>query len=381
MLTTISPLEVFNLISSFLGITLCIFLLFIKSYHSKANVFLALTLFIWLTIILPGFFIQIGIIDYFPHITKFVFYFDFIIGPLMYFYIRSCTEKNFTWKPVYFLHFALFFLETLYNIPLMMIGGEESMKMYWEYLNTGKSPHSLLIPLLNMLHLVAYFIYAFKLVLDYRKYAINTSSTVDLAYHRWLLAFCLFNIFPILVFLILSISGYDHFPKLFTVLCIFSLMFFIYMTALFKPAIFHRFPHLKPILDKDEITRQKYESSNLTEARKENYLMHLQQQMQSEHYYKDPELTIQQLSEKIDIPVTYLSQIINEKTNCTFFDFINQYRVEKAKELLHDADYEHYTIVAIAYEAGFNSKSAFYSSFKRFTDTTPAKFRKSLIIS
>jgi len=58
--------------------------------------------------------------------------------------------------------------------------------------------------------------------------------------------------------------------------------------------------------------------------------------------------------------------------------FFNQYRVEAAKELLLKPDLEHYSITSIGYQAGFNSKSTFYTAFKKFTNTTPGKFRKTL---
>ena len=62
-------------------------------------------------------------------------------------------------------------------------------------------------------------------------------------------------------------------------------------------------------------------------------------------------------------------------------DFINKYRVEEAKKKLSSRTYKQFTILAIAYEVGFNSKSAFYNAFKKFTDTTPTKFRNALVAS
>lgn len=93
--------------------------------------------------------------------------------------------------------------------------------------------------------------------------------------------------------------------------------------------------------------------------------------------YRKPDLTLSSLSNQIRIPVHYLSQVINEKINCHFLDFINRYRIEEAKSSLIDQSSENYTIEAIAYEVGFNSKSTFYSAFKKVTNTTPANYRKS----
>ena len=68
-----------------------------------------------------------------------------------------------------------------------------------------------------------------------------------------------------------------------------------------------------------------------------------------------------------------LSRLINENLNSSFTEFINEYRVEEAKQLI--AINANYTIEAIGNQSGFNSKSAFYKAFKTYTGTTPAKFK------
>ena len=75
---------------------------------------------------------------------------------------------------------------------------------------------------------------------------------------------------------------------------------------------------------------------------------------------------------------SYLSQIINQSQGQNFFDFINAYRVEEVKSLLHHPDYAHYTILGVAQEAGFKSKSTFNSVFKKMTGMTPSDYKKSL---
>jgi len=104
----------------------------------------------------------------------------------------------------------------------------------------------------------------------------------------------------------------------------------------------------------------------------------LQQYIQEEKPYQEPELTLTDLAERVHIPSNYLSQVINEKMDCTFMDFINQHRVEEAKDKLKNEKFSHYTIIAVAYEVGFNSKSAFYAAFKKHAKTTPSEFRKTM---
>jgi AraC-like DNA-binding protein len=93
--------------------------------------------------------------------------------------------------------------------------------------------------------------------------------------------------------------------------------------------------------------------------------------------YLDPSLTIQELSKQVNIPVRDLSILINHHMNKHFFDFINEYRIEKAKEILKDASKSKVTILEILYEVGFNSKSSFNTAFKKHTNQTPTEFRNS----
>ena len=103
--------------------------------------------------------------------------------------------------------------------------------------------------------------------------------------------------------------------------------------------------------------------------------------MAKDKLYQSPELTLALFAEKVNIPSYYASQVINEKLDCNFFDFVNGYRIEAAMAMLVNPKYNHYTIVAIAFEAGFNSKSAFYSAFKKITNLTPSQFRKGKIMA
>lgn len=92
--------------------------------------------------------------------------------------------------------------------------------------------------------------------------------------------------------------------------------------------------------------------------------------------YLEPTLSLKSLSEELKISVSLLSQIINQGSQYNFSDYINQFRVNKAKEFLKDKSFENYTIESIGLECGFNSKSTFYAAFKKFTLLTPIAYRQ-----
>ncbi|WP_202797930.1 helix-turn-helix domain-containing protein [Ochrovirga pacifica] len=106
----------------------------------------------------------------------------------------------------------------------------------------------------------------------------------------------------------------------------------------------------------------------------------LKNYMQKDSPFLNPSLTIQNVSDAIEIPVRELSLLINHKLNQHFYDFVNSYRINYAKNLLSDTTQKKRTILEILYDSGFNSKSSFNTAFKKETGTTPSLYRKNLII-
>ena len=126
-----------------------------------------------------------------------------------------------------------------------------------------------------------------------------------------------------------------------------------------------------------ELPSKKYEKSTLTPERAEEYLKRIQIMMEKEKPYREGDLTLQKLASSLAISPHHLSQIINERLNQNFFDFINAHRIEEAKRMLVDPAKKYYSILAIAEEVGFNSKSAFNTAFRKYANMTPSEFRKS----
>jgi AraC-like DNA-binding protein len=124
-----------------------------------------------------------------------------------------------------------------------------------------------------------------------------------------------------------------------------------------------------------QLPAKKYEKSTLTAERAERYLDRLLHCMNNEKPFTDGELSVQTLAEKLSIPAHHLSQTINERLGQTFADFVNSYRVEEAKRRLLDPAFKHLSLLGIAEEVGFNSKSSFNSIFKKHTSMTPSEFR------
>lgn len=119
----------------------------------------------------------------------------------------------------------------------------------------------------------------------------------------------------------------------------------------------------------------KYSGSTLKEDEATEYTEQLTEYMRLKKPYLNPELTLTHLASEIDISTHHLSQIINEQFKLNFFEYINQFRVEEVKSRINDPKFEHYSLLGIALDSGFNSKSSFNRIFKRFTNQTPSQFK------
>ncbi len=131
----------------------------------------------------------------------------------------------------------------------------------------------------------------------------------------------------------------------------------------------------RPLISTEE-ARPKYAKSGLTEERSIALFARLQQLMETEGLYRDNELSLHQLATRLDVHPNYLSQLINEQEGKNFYDFVNTYRVEEFLRLITQKDRQQFTLLATAFECGFNSKSSFNRYFKKVTGSTPTQYLK-----
>jgi AraC-like DNA-binding protein len=161
----------------------------------------------------------------------------------------------------------------------------------------------------------------------------------------------------------------------------FGLTFFAFAFSFYgfkQPGIFNEILAEQKSVKKVKETEgqdPKYERSGLKEEDAGKYLQVLLQYMEREKPYLDVDLTIHDISNALDIPRHYLTQVINGLLGKNFYTFINEYRIQEVKKLLVDDEFSKYTLTSIAFEAGFNSKSSFNSVFKTTTGMTPTEFR------
>ncbi|MGA9295541.1 MAG: helix-turn-helix domain-containing protein [Ignavibacteriaceae bacterium] len=352
------------------GFFVSVLLLTLNRGNKTANRLLGILLILFSLSISGFMFLRTDTYKDFPFLIGLPSTVIFLFGPLFYFYVKELTSSGFKFRKQDALHFIPFIALILFRLPFYLEGSQEKLN---SLKNIGTFDQNLVILILQIIHLFIYLFFVKKVLNDYETGIKSTISSLEKINLRWISvgmnAFLI--IFGIMtIFILLFISGLNVYSLYVTII---PLLVSIVILAI------GYFGLTQPIIIPTEIENsksKKYERSSLTSENSEKYLNKLLNIMETEKPFLNNDLTLQKLSEMLSISQHHLSQIINEKLNQNFFDLINSYRVEEAKILLIDKRGELLTILAIAEEVGFNSKSAFNIAFKKYTSMTPSQFKK-----
>jgi len=284
----------------------------------------------------------------------------FLVGPLMFWFVQRLLNANYRLNNKSIWHLLPFIISVLYFGIIIT-----PLPEFILWLSNLRLINTILI----LIHLLIYIIISISLVSNKDKslkFALNGSRKAILS----LLALIIGG--TVIIWLvelnslvILNILGYYKYcPNMTGLYSASTFIFFnsIVFFVLLKPELFTR--------------NKKYEKSRLRNAEKIVYQKKLTNYMDKHKPYRDASLTLTDLSKQLSIASSYLSQIINESFNQNFNDFINAYRIKECQHLFLDQSKSKMTILAIAYEVGFNSKSAFNRAFKKHTGVTPKELKK-----
>lgn len=152
-----------------------------------------------------------------------------------------------------------------------------------------------------------------------------------------------------------------------------AFFWWIYYTGVYQMRILDDQAEIQEILK----TRKSLPAqTSANEQAEDGYPQKLARLMQEEEVYRNPDLGRNVIAERLGISEGYLSQIINGKVGESFADYVNGFRIQAAREMLTDPTFDPYSLEAIGLEAGFRSRSVFYSTFKKETGKTPGDYRK-----
>ncbi|MGK0314605.1 MAG: adenylate cyclase [Saprospiraceae bacterium] len=128
-----------------------------------------------------------------------------------------------------------------------------------------------------------------------------------------------------------------------------------------------------------DFSKRKYKKPLFNEALLKKYQHQLEALMANEKPYLDPGLTIRSLAKILEIPSNHLSQLLSEGFDKNFSEFVNTYRLEAFKSKAADPSQQHLTLLALAYDSGFNSKTVFNTFFKKMMGKTPKAYWKEVV--
>ena len=128
-----------------------------------------------------------------------------------------------------------------------------------------------------------------------------------------------------------------------------------------------------------DLAKRKYKKALFEKEELPVYRQKLEQLMKAEKPYLNPNLTLRELAEQVGIPPNQLSQLLNEGFDKNFSEYVNTYRLEIFKAKVADPVNSHYTLLGLAFESGFNSKTVFNSFFKKMMEKTPKAYQKEII--
>ena len=324
----------------------------------------------------------------FSIIYAFTYFLGYLYGPLVYSYAVSLISERPISRKMYLTVIpGLFYLS--YSLLFYTLSPEEQKLEIERFKNSGLTSLELLVETLVYISNIIYFLAIIPLLQRHRRKVEEGFSSRHSGSLVWLQALIIINLFA---WIIAGLSFVFYFYKPnwslglenLLYLAIAASIYVIGYFTLFRAAGFQRlhrrvFKEMKPA--EETITPDsplKYARTRLDQDTARKYQERIHNYMQEEQAYLDPELNIQDLAERIEIPAYLISQVINSREGLNFFHYVNRFRISAAQEALKDPERKEHTVLRIAFDSGFNSKSTFNSIFKKFTGTTPGEFRKKI---
>jgi len=319
-------------------------------------------------------------------------------GPLLFIYTELLTKKKQKLKPGYLLHFVPLTVSLIYYLYYLIFIANGDISYFKERYDAPQYL-SMIFYLLNIFLNPVYVIIVLVKLADHRKKIRQNFSFIEKISLNWLniLAISLGGV-SIIVWIVHALTNLNvvdvNFDRDFYIFT--SIVIFVFITGFFgfKQGVIYKFQaepasgsqttsainqeSLSQIIIKGNNDAKKYEKSQINKDTANSIINKLQAYMENEKPFMQNELSLPEVANKINVSSHILSQVLNVYLQKNFYNFVNAYRVGEVKKMLNDNKYSHYSLLGIAHEAGFNSKSAFNRIFKNVTNQTPTQYKNSI---
>lgn len=378
-----SLIDLILLFAAFQGFLLMIVIPTMQDFNREANRLLVILLG------LASFFLFSKVIGYYrdvanvlPKLILVPNFALFTFAPVFYFYLhRLLFRKGFTLNQAW-PHFILPSLQFLVYIPYFFMDG----KRFQHKIVNNETDLKWVFAITFIIALFSNLYYYYKCKKAIRNY--SESYINETAYHQninylsavlVIFMICIvLGIFTSVLFVVNTLKGgliTELLENSINLIWIaFSLIGFVLgYYAIHQPEIFKISHEEETALAVPEPEAAKTRTS-IAEEDLEAFRNRIEEVMKSQKPFLNPNLALNDLATLIKTPSHTLSRVIREGYDKNFFDFINSYRIEEFKENINNPKYHNYTLLGIAFEVGFNSKTAFNRSFKKMTGQTPSEY-------
>lgn len=365
-------------ITMFISLFLSLFLFTVKTEHKLSNRLFAF--FLVLTAIDISGILFNFLIESPSNIGMFRNLFTFLQLPTFYLYVLSVCYSDFKLEPKHLIHIVPFLIANLILLPRFYSVNLASKISFLE--NNSSMFEIQFNHIFIHFQIVFYIIAAFMILRKAKKIYLENYAGASMESLSWLFQFTLaISVFYSIALLknIFKFSTYTNISESLKIgLFLFELVIISWylFKALNNPTLFRSIDSKLKLVSK--FVSEEKQNDQIKEDEYGKDLLKLKEYMVKEKPFLNASLTIQDISNDIEIPVRELSLLINHKLNKHFYDFVNSYRIENAMDILKDSTKNKVTILEILYSVGFNSKSSFNTAFKKHTNTTPTSYRKNM---
>ena len=310
----------------------------------------------------------------YPHTYLMSTSFSFLYGPLLYFYLKRITEQ-YSFKKIDLLHFIPSILFLIYIVPIYLMSSESKLSLMLnrasENLNGADSQYITLIVALKLISLITYGYFIRKVYLKSKtKNNLSPTSRVwqrNMYYIHVSYIIC-YAAYGILITNNMS-SGILYHSQ---IIAMALMVMYIGYSANVQPQVFNGSFSINRLF-------YKYEKSGLTKSLSHELKENLIGLFIKDQVYKESNLCLETLADKLNTTRHNTSQVINEHFEMSFHELINTYRIQEAKELLNNDKRKNLNIIDIAYEVGYNNKVTFNKAFKKDTKLTPSQYQRNVV--
>lgn len=306
-------------------------------------------------------------------------------APLLFLYIFSLTGHKFSWKTI-LSHLSIYII---YVVVLFML--KENDKVTLSALN-GYFPLYENAPLWMQYYAIplaisglVYCVWDLLLLRKHRQTIVALFSFDEKINLKWVgyIVYSYFILFILASFLIFGAIQFQLFPieNAFALvgICLSLMLIAFGFYGFRQTAIFSNIGSQEitdPTAENALSETASYAKSGLTVDKTNDLANQLITHIVTEKPFLNEDLNLALLAEQSQISQPHLSQVINQHFHKNFYDFVNQYRVEEAKQMLSSPDFNHLSVLGIAFDCGFKSKSSFNRYFKKYTGVSPSEFKK-----